>query len=630
MSASPEVDAAVSALLRGLRLSTRFHLYLVVCTSPELAAFALSEVERQLPAMRDAPVRLARVPVDFSGGERGDAGRSAFADEVVQALIMPSDADRAHGVIHVVDASRASPSEESDWRVVFGQMNASRDLIASALGGELVLVIAPWMEVLLRRVAPDLTAIESGPSVRLGDAPAAPYVERGARVEPVEGDLVALRERAIARCREAERSLNENEPRAALEAAQEGLRLAEAWRARVPMDHDAGIALYDARWWEGRAREDLGETDAAIAAFHASGEALGTLPGAHDALRRQRSERLMHLALVLERAKRVPEALDAASRAAGEASLRGDAETRFETGLAQMGLFARVGDLSHALRARRALEGVAEELGPEARRRLDEASRGFDARASFPSLTPLPHADGVSPPPPGGAYDPRWYVPRPELERKARAKLERAATPLVLTGRHGAGKRWLARRVLSAVAPPSRVVWVDLTDVGTTAPRTVEAVSHVLCRAFSPVATSTSAPPFAVARDAVEGALRGVGGQLYVVLDVPDRFAQWPDWVEVERVLRSWIDSAGQEPWSRLRLLAIYPLALHRALQRDERVFNSSLRAALLIEGASPHEVAAAEALYGVRLTEEAREAPGLIGDVVKALWSARQGAVRT
>ncbi len=215
---------------------------------------------------------------------------------------------------------------------------------------------------------------------------------------------MALRERAIERCREAERSLNKNDPRAALEAAREGVRLAEAWQLRVPMDHDAAIALCDARWWEGRARELLGDSEGAIRAF----------------ARRIRSDRP-------GRAGAHPDA----PPLAGAANCPRGAH-RGEPG---GGEGAR--GFGDPLRGSRRWPPPA--LRPLRRPGVRSMGVAVDARAS--PASPAAPVDGASPPP-GGAYDPR-------AASGLRARLD-APDPAGSHRTTRRGKRWLARRVLSA------------------------------------------------------------------------------------------------------------------------------------------------------------------------------------
>ncbi len=52
--------------------------------------------------------------------------------------------------------------------------------------------------------------------------------------------------------------------------------------------------------------------------------------------------------------------------------------------------------------------------------------------------------------PPGAAYSPQWYVPRPECEQRALAYLEGPGSPAVLYGPRQSGKSWLLSHLVSA------------------------------------------------------------------------------------------------------------------------------------------------------------------------------------
>ncbi len=202
--------------------------------------------------------------------------------------------------------------------------------------------------------------------------------------------------------------------------------------------------------------------------------------------------------------------------------------------------------------------------------------------------------------------------------------LRSAGTPLVLTGPPGAGKHWLARHLLSSVDATSQRVWVDLTAIQRP---TLDAVAQAIVEAVSLEDADDSQPaPLALARARLKRRLEAAAGPLYVALDVPDPFARWDQWIEVERAMRAWVDGAWDAPWSRLRLLAIYPEALHRAMQADARASNSALRTVVPVGRVSAAELAEFERAYRARLPAEERCAPGYVADVVRSLWRARRG----
>ncbi|HEU4409392.1 MAG TPA: hypothetical protein VFS43_29300 [Polyangiaceae bacterium] len=152
-------------------LSERFHFYVAVCETPRAADALLDELASKLPAERGAEVRFVRLD---PYAKHEEFGEPLSADEVVAAalepLVYPPEANRRHGVVHVLDASRAAPEDEQAFRWLFGRMNERRNHIARALGGELVLLATPDVEQLFVEAAPDFWSIRSDTYVFYGEA----------------------------------------------------------------------------------------------------------------------------------------------------------------------------------------------------------------------------------------------------------------------------------------------------------------------------------------------------------------------------------------------------------------------------------------------------------------------------
>jgi tetratricopeptide (TPR) repeat protein len=148
-------------LLRGLVLSDRFRLHIAVCNIPLAGDRLLALLAADLPRERQAPVRF----VTLDPYAAHDFGEALAEDELLTAVLRPlaepPEENKLHGVVHVLDASRARPAEASAWRWLFGRMNEVRNRIARALGGELILLASPKMELLFVEAAPDFWSIRS-------------------------------------------------------------------------------------------------------------------------------------------------------------------------------------------------------------------------------------------------------------------------------------------------------------------------------------------------------------------------------------------------------------------------------------------------------------------------------------
>ncbi len=170
LRAHPEVQR----LARALTLSQRFHLYLVVCVGPVVSSAIVDELKRSVSAARGAEVELRWLP--HAPGVRGPSPltQGALADAVLRPLTAPDEAQRRHGVIHVVDATAAGERDGDVWTWCFQRLNEQRNTIAQHLAGELVLFVTASQETGLATIAPDLWSIRSGTYVVDVEAPPLP------------------------------------------------------------------------------------------------------------------------------------------------------------------------------------------------------------------------------------------------------------------------------------------------------------------------------------------------------------------------------------------------------------------------------------------------------------------------
>jgi hypothetical protein len=154
------VEDETPRLLRALALSQRFHLYLAQCASPRAADRLIDAIETELPKLRGAPVRVVRL--------EPYAGRTAHAplttelnDRVLIPLLAAPEDLRAHGTIHVVDASRATSSDDNAWARLFASWNEKRNLLQQ-LKGEVVVLLPRALWLVFATEAPDVWSIRSG------------------------------------------------------------------------------------------------------------------------------------------------------------------------------------------------------------------------------------------------------------------------------------------------------------------------------------------------------------------------------------------------------------------------------------------------------------------------------------
>lgn len=149
-----------SRLLRALALSQRFHLYLAYCASPRAADQLLRAVEDELPRLRGAPVELVRL--DPYEGRESDAplDERELANRILIPLLSPPEELKAHGIIHVLDASRAAHADSEAWGKLFALWNEKRNALQQ-LGGEVLVLLPESFKRLFTKWAPDVWSIRS-------------------------------------------------------------------------------------------------------------------------------------------------------------------------------------------------------------------------------------------------------------------------------------------------------------------------------------------------------------------------------------------------------------------------------------------------------------------------------------
>lgn len=154
------VEDEAPRLLRALALSQRFHLYIAQCASPRAADRLIDALETELPALRGAPVRVVRL--DPYAGQTTDAPLTTeLFDTILIPLLAAPEELRKHGTIHVVDASRATSSDDDSWARLFASWNEKRNLLQQ-FKGEVVVLLPRSLSLVFATDAPDVWSIRSG------------------------------------------------------------------------------------------------------------------------------------------------------------------------------------------------------------------------------------------------------------------------------------------------------------------------------------------------------------------------------------------------------------------------------------------------------------------------------------
>jgi len=150
-----------SRLLRALALSRRFHLFLAYCASPRAADQLLRMLEDELPRLRKKPVELVRLDPYEGRESHGPLEDRELADRILIPLLSPPEDRKAHGVVHVVEASRATHADTDAWGRFFALWNEKRNALQQ-LDGEVLVVLPESLQRLFATAAPDVWSIRSG------------------------------------------------------------------------------------------------------------------------------------------------------------------------------------------------------------------------------------------------------------------------------------------------------------------------------------------------------------------------------------------------------------------------------------------------------------------------------------
>jgi hypothetical protein len=150
-----------SRLLRALALSRRFHLFLAYEESPRAADQLVRELEAELPRLRKQPVTLVRLDPYAARTSDAPLGDGELIDRVLVPLLSPPPEYLAHGVVHVVDASRARSSDAEAWGLLFARWNEKRNALQQ-LGGEVLVLLPEELKRMFATAAPDVWSIRSG------------------------------------------------------------------------------------------------------------------------------------------------------------------------------------------------------------------------------------------------------------------------------------------------------------------------------------------------------------------------------------------------------------------------------------------------------------------------------------
>ncbi|KYF50797.1 hypothetical protein BE04_36775 [Sorangium cellulosum] len=148
-----------SRLIRALALSRRFHLYLARCASPRAADELVAALSAELPRLGRAGIGLVRLEPYSGRSEDTPLTDGELAERVLVPLLDPSEELR--GVIHLVDASRATYADIEAWARLFSLWNEKRNVLGPSRGEVVVMLPAALVSV-FAAAAPDVWSIRSG------------------------------------------------------------------------------------------------------------------------------------------------------------------------------------------------------------------------------------------------------------------------------------------------------------------------------------------------------------------------------------------------------------------------------------------------------------------------------------
>ncbi len=153
------LDPRLMELAEGLRLSRRFHLFLVFVDEASTAGALAEAVERHLRASREEDV-APDVLTPYDSRWRGDPLRPEVLVESVLEPLVEGDSVGARRWL-LVDATPSPTRDDSAWEALLPRLNERRNLVVRAHARPLVLALPARMEPALKRLAPDLWSIRS-------------------------------------------------------------------------------------------------------------------------------------------------------------------------------------------------------------------------------------------------------------------------------------------------------------------------------------------------------------------------------------------------------------------------------------------------------------------------------------
>lgn len=194
--------------------------------------------------------------------------------------------------------------------------------------------------------------------------------------------------------------------------------------------------------------------------------------------------------------------------------------------------------------------------------------------AALARLLPPPTDLPVELQPPGCAYDQKWYVARPDEERRALGRLSVRGGAVVLQGPPLSGKTWLMQHLLRRESGRSAIVHLSLRALSTSETAASyggflrELAARVVSEALAADAASTAAliaEAWTFSQDPVSNLSHLLGRrvlpafgehrQLILAIDDADSIGQRVYAQEFFSLLRAWMDASHRAPWSALRLL---------------------------------------------------------------------------